>query len=102
MRNDIYLDGLRRERERTTDADQAALIDAEIKRVEKLPAETAPEPEALPDLTADADTDYLAALERERARSDASRHEEIDKEIARVKASLRSARRVERATNNPV
>lgn len=93
MHNDIYLEGLRREHARAESADRAKEIQAEIDRVEALPPEPAPRPAELdPDTASDWASEYLAALEREKGRSDPERHPEIDAEIARVNNDLRSRR----------
>lgn len=101
MNNEIYLAALRREVERS-DPERRAEIEEEIARVEKLPAEPDRPAELEPETSTSRSwsLEYLEALEREKTRSEKERHAEIDKEIARVKAELRSGS-VSRATADP-
>lgn len=88
MHPDNVLAGLRREAERFPGRKEA--IEAEMRRVAALPRPEVAVEE--PERTVDRTADHLRALERERARSSEDRHAEIDAEIARVKAQIRSER----------
>lgn len=64
-------------------------IEAEIRNIERLPRPaTSPED---PVTVIDPRVEYIRSLERELGRSDRSRHSEIETEIARAKAELRSS-----------